>query len=331
MKEQDGFGLAPDAFQKAIEEFGIWPTTVWDCDFSNKSLQKLKSLVGDGFWERIGGDQSEHRRVKKMVVGNGFHGLRGRAKRGNHLFLNQRNRLEKLSTRPGCFRKEVDDESVYGGKITESVFNPIVAIWILNLFAPKQGIVYDPFAGGGTRAICACKAGLDYVGIEIRQEEIEQLKIRFDNNNVTPRVIHCNSQNVPELKNSIADFLLTCPPYWNLEIYGGGCDDLSMAKTYKDFLSMLDNVIKESYRILKHGALSCWVVGLHREKNKGLLALNHDVAKLHCENGFIFKEEIILNQVNTGAIRRIGNFSKGNKLLIRTHEYCLIFQKGRGK
>lgn len=112
-----------------------------------------------------------------------------------------------------------------------------------------------------------------------------------------------------------------------MEKYKGGNGDLSMAKTYNDFLDMLQLVIRESFLILKPDALSVWVVGLHRDKTGELLALNHDIAQLHRWSGFTFKEEIVLAHKNNGAIQRVGNFEKGNRFLIRLHEYALVFRR----
>lgn len=309
-----GFGFISDPFESAIRRYGVWPLTVWDLDYSDKTMQALKAEIGDGCQLRDGsgtlGYQSKDRQ-KGSSVGKAF---------------------TRTSARKGCLdnRKKTFTEgglSIYTGKITESIFNPVVAINILNLYAPKKGMCYDPFAGGGTRAIVAAKFGLDYVGVELRQEEVDAIYDRCRYNEVEVKIVCASSASVPQIKTGSADFSMSCPPYWNLEQYKGGKEDMSMAETYEAFLGMLSDSIKESYRILKKGSVSCWVVGLHRDRKGELLPLNHDVAWLHREAGFKLKEEVVLNMKNTGAVRRVGNFEKGNKFLIRTHEYCLIFEK----
>jgi DNA modification methylase len=283
------FNLA-DPFQTAKERYGIWPTTVWEMDYSDRLRMKLKSLIGDSLDE---------------------------------------------SARTNCFTKKEDGASIYRGKITVSIFNPIVAVYILNIYGPEKGCtVYDPFAGGGTRAIICSKYGLNYAGVELRPEEIHEIKKRLKNNNVNKgvKLFQGDSRNAPFMKKDSADFLMTCPPYYNTEVYNGGTDDLSMCNSYADFLSGLDRVVQESGRILKKGALSCWVVGLTRGKDSDLplMLLNHDVSKIHKEHGFELKEEIILLQKNNAAIRRVGMFDLGKKILIRTHEYLLVFQNKKG-
>jgi len=292
------FDRTESTFQTMKDKYGIWPTTVWRCNIQDPLMQAVKREIGD-----IGGLC-----------------LRKGTQRGGHAsFPGEIGRSGKKS--------KYRFDSVYGGKITASVFNPTVAQILINCYAPNIGICFDPFGGGGTRAIIAAKNGLQYIGVEIRKEEVQAVYDRCKHCGVLDSVtiIHGNSQECPTIENNSADFCYTCPPYYNLEKYEGGKNDLSMSETYEDFLSGIEKVIAESHRILKVGSFSCWVVGLHRNKEGELLAINHDIAKLHQQNGFFFKEEIILFNENTGAIQRIGSFEKGNRQLIRVHEYALIF------
>lgn len=98
-----------------------------------------------------------------------------------------------------------------------------------------------------------------------------------------------------------------------------------MLATYEEFLEALGKVIQNTARILKPGAVSCWIVGLLRDKHGALIPLHHDVATLHTQAGFVLQEEIVLWMRSTAAIRRVGNFDKGQRRLIRVHEYALVF------
>lgn len=230
--------------------------------------------------------------------------------------------------RKGCLTTPAQDKSRYRGKHTESVFNPQLCIWILNCFAPKNGICFDPFAGGGTRAILSSKHGLNYTGIELRPEEVKSIKSLCRKQRVKANIISGDARNCLELVGpNYADFLVTCPPYWNLEQYKGGPQDLSMLETYDGFLDSLSLVITGCFEVMKKGTLSCWVVGLHRNLDGELIVMNHDVARLHRKVGFKLREEIVVNHIGTQATMRVGNFEKGNRWLIRTHEYVLVFEK----
>jgi len=289
-----GLGIDEQHFETAMEKYDAWPTTVWDISYSDKNLHILKKLIGDG-------------------TRYGWATRPQLAKTCNYYYPSQ-------CGTEGVVRKR------------ESTFNPIICILALNMFGPKKDSgmnVYDPFAGGGARAVVVGKYHLNYYGCEIRQNECEAIIERAKNNEVEQfvTVINTDCRKVPILVNNKCDFLITCPPYYDLEQYDGGENDMSMAPTYHVYCSMINEAIIESRRILKPGAFSAWVVGMHRDKNGELLPIHHDVARLHCKAGFFMKEEIALywNQYTTGALKRVGYFEKGQKHLIRTHEYCQIF------
>jgi len=289
LKVQRGLKKQPkgseDPFVKAIERYGVWPTTLWEIDYRDKVSQELKHLIGD--------DPSS-------------------------------------STRAGAFSRQTGKYN-HNSVTSVSIFPPEIAIYLINLFSPS-GVIYDPFAGGGTRAIIAAKKGLRYVGVELRNEEVLAINRRLKENGINSEQVKIflgDARNAPSIASGTADFLMTSPPYWNMEKYNGGKDDLSMCRTYGDFLERMRGVISESKRILKPNALSCWV-GLHRDKDGELLPIHHDISSLHRGLGFKMTEEIILSKLNTKALLRVWKFEKGNRFLIRLHEYVLVFRKKTG-
>lgn len=213
---------------------------------------------------------------------------------------------------------------------TTSIFPPRVASNILAMYAPPwpEARVYDPFAGGGTRALVAAEAGLDYLGVEIRKEEVEHLEALAERHGIVDRVsiIHGDSRKRNGIPDNSRNFLYTCPPYWNLEQYDGGPGDISMMD-YEEFVEALGGIIKNSARILEPGSIAAWVVGLHRKPDGELVCMQDDIRRLHREAGFWVKEEVIIHRDNPIALRRVGNFERGHGHLIRVHEYCLIFQR----
>ena len=212
---------------------------------------------------------------------------------------------------------------------TTSIFPPRVAINILRLFCPPDSKVFDPFAGGGCRAVFAAMAGHHYTGVEIRKEEVESINAMCKKHGVDDQVniIHGDARKKNGLPSGKFDFCYTCPPYWNLEQYKGDPGDLSMMD-YDKFLEAVYEIILNCHRVLKPGALACWVVGLHRmPKTMDLVHIPGDIAQLHCKAGFRYEEEIIIYRNNPVALKRVGNFECGHKLLIRAHEYCLVFKR----
>ena len=63
------------------------------------------------------------------------------------------------------------DENANGGGA--SVFDPVLVEIALRWFSPVGGTVLDPFAGGSVRGVVAAKLGRQYIGHELRPEQVE--------------------------------------------------------------------------------------------------------------------------------------------------------------
>ena len=238
-------------------------------------------------------------------------------------------RGDEHQTRAGSFYGggAFSEKSLYRGKVTASIFSPMVTQWILNMFAPPPPAnIYDPFGGGGTRAMLSAASGFRYLGVEIRQEEVDEVRRRIAQAGLEHADVFLGDSRDQQLPDNWGQFLITCPPYFNMERYGGPAGDLSMSDTYEEFLGGLDVVVETSAKILRPGSLSCWVIGLHRDDDGTLLPMHHHLARIHKRHGFRHQEEVILSQVNNGALQRVGNFERGSHRLVRTHEYLEVFQ-----
>lgn len=298
----------------AKDILGFPPTTVWTIDRSSVSEQEMISGIGDG---------------KPMPYGNieGF----TRGESGELTSAYKQNRKD--------FRYAHNPEENMRAKA--SIFSPTLTDRIFRAFGRGEGLVYDPFGGEAVRGILAVEHGYRYLGVEVRGEEVEAVRRRFNTNAVSDRaeIWHGSSVSQPDIGDESADFVLTCPPYWSMEDYSKQSDDVSNKElSYTQFLREMRRIIRETYRILKPGGVACWVIGVHRyprnkEKwNEGyvadeLVSIPHDLVRIHRKVGFVHKEEIIVQQNGTGSQSRYGNSLKGNRFMIRTHEYLEVFIK----
>ena len=67
-----------------------------------------------------------------------------------------------------------------------------------------------------------------------------------------------DSRDMSEVESSSVDYVVTSPPYWNLELFSkkgepGWEKDLSQIRNMRDFFTELSKVWKECYRVLKPG------------------------------------------------------------------------------
>ena len=210
-----------------------------------------------------------------------------------------------------------------------SIFNPNLCQMILSAYCDENSTIYDPFAGGGTRAIISSMFGHKYYGVEIRKEEVDRINIKKKELDLDFTVIKGDALN-KNFNGIKFNFSLTCPPYYDLEQYSNLDNDLSNQKDYKGFLKMLSISIKRVYDCLEDGSLSVWVVGNFRNKFGALEHLNGDLIRIGKENGFILLDELIYEGASKVALTRCSKFEK-NRKSIRMHEYIVIFKKTNKK
>jgi len=210
-----------------------------------------------------------------------------------------------------------------------SVFDPALCEVLYHWFCPKNGHILDPFAGGSVRGIVANFLGYNYYGIDIRQEQIDSNReqaLNILNTNNQPNYYVGDSNVILEDKFNLQfDFVFSCPPYADLEVYSNLDGDISN-KPYKEFLNLYESIINKSCEKLKIGGYACFVVGEVRDKNGNYYGFVPDTINAFKKCGMNFyNEAILLNPVASASMRANGNM-KSNKL-VKIHQNILIFRK----
>jgi len=130
---------------------------------------------------------------------------------------------------------------------TASIFDPALTELMYNWFCPENGNILDPFAGGSVRGIVANYLGYKYTGIELRQEQVDSNREQALNilpiENQPQWYCGDSEKLLNDNWNLKFDFLFSCPPYADLEVYSDLPDDLSNMD-YKDFLTKYCSIIK---------------------------------------------------------------------------------------
>jgi DNA modification methylase len=210
-----------------------------------------------------------------------------------------------------------------------SVFDPALCEVLYHWFCESEGKILDPFAGGSVRGIVANYLGYKYSGIDIREEQVvsnreQALKILPIENQ--PQWYVGDSNELLDNKWNIEfDFVFSCPPYADLEIYSDLKGDISN-KPYKEFLQLYESIIKKSCKHLKNGGFACFVVGEVRDKNGFYLGFVPDTIKAFEKCGMKFyNEAILLNAIASASMRANGNMK--SKKLVKVHQNILVFKK----
>jgi DNA modification methylase len=217
-----------------------------------------------------------------------------------------------------------------GKETGTSVFDPSLTELMYKWFCPDGGTILDPFAGGSVRGVVANYLGYKYTGLELRQEQVDSNReqalniLPIENQ---PQWYCGDSDKLLDDKWRLKfDFLFSCPPYADLEVYSDLPDDLSNMD-YKDFLTKYCSIIKKSLELLKPNSYACFVVGDVRDKQGYYLDFISDTKKAFINSGAkLYNEAILLNSVGTASMRANRIFSAGQKL-VKIHQNVLIFKK----
>lgn len=209
-----------------------------------------------------------------------------------------------------------------------SIFDPALCEVLYNWFCVDGKEILDPFAGGSVRGIVANKLGYKYTGIDIRPEQIGSNKeqgldiLEIDNQ---PNWYVGDSNKVLNDFNNDFDFVFSCPPYADLEVYSDLEGDISN-KPYKEFMLAYESIIKKSCDLLKSGGYACFVVGEVRDKKGNYIGFVPDTINAFKKAGMNFYNEgILLNAIASASMRANGNMK--TQKLVKIHQNILVFKK----
>ena len=194
-------------------------------------------------------------------------------------------------------------------------------------YSKKKDWILDQFLGSGTTLIEAKLLGRNAIGVDINSEAV---KLSNTNLNFTCHekskifTKQGNANNLSFIKDESIDLICTHPPYANIIRYSKEIPgDISHLK-YKDFLQELEQVAKESYRVLKKQGICAFMIGDIRKKGY-VLPLGMNSMRKFVDAGFKLKEIIIKEQHNC----RSADYWEGRErnFLMLAHEYIFILEK----
>lgn len=216
-----------------------------------------------------------------------------------------------------------------------SIFDPVLCEIAYRWFSPAGGVVLDPFAGGSVRGIVAAKLGRLYVGNELRREQVaanwDQAATICGADTFTPVWSCGDSRHIETLCAGVeADFLFSCPPYADLEVYSDDPKDLSTLD-YPEFRAAYRDIIAASCRMLKPDRFACFVVGEVRGKDGAYYNFVGDTVQAFIDAGLkLYNEAILLTAIGSLPIR-VGRAFSTSRKLGKTHQNVLVFVKGDAK
>jgi len=228
----------------------------------------------------------------------------------------------------GTWVKKKRLKGLAGNSPGTSIFSPVLCELAYSWFCPPDGSVLDPFAGGSVRGIVAAKLAYQYVGIELRPEQVEANQGQAERIEVEPIWMVGDSYYVQELAPGRYDFLFSCPPYYDLEVYSDLQGELSAMPSYEAFLERYWHIISECVDMLKPNRFACFVVSDIRAGEGHYRGFPSDTVRGFAYAGCeLYNEAILINSLGSLPIR-VGKQFKSGRKLGRTHQNVLIFIKG---
>jgi DNA modification methylase len=257
-----------------------------------------------------------------------------RKRRWNKLGLDSgKGRSEELLA--GFARLHQMSPDQYATLKATSIFDPALCELAYDWFSPPGGHVLDPFAGGSVRGLVASRLGRRYTGIDLNREQIEAniAQMEIGDPGWPIRWINGDSNAVLDelwLENGggeWADFIFSCPPYFDLEQYSDGPADLS-GMTYDQFIQVYGEIIIKAGANLRPDRFAGWVISDVRDERGRYRGLVKDTIQCFQDAGLhLYNEIILVDPVGSTAIRAARPFD-GSRKVARLHQNFLVFVKG---
>lgn len=236
---------------------------------------------------------------------------------------------------------------------------------LIKMYSKVDDVVLDPFLGTGTTVVAAIKAKRNAIGIEltdrfftVAQEAIDEISDNlqptlFDDNNIGKcKLYHGDCCDVlTKLPDNKVQVTITSPPYADLihkvvedrtlrhkkssfvtannattNLYSDDERDLGNM-SMDDYISKVELIMTELYRITKPGGYNAWVVKDFRDtKNKiPYVDLHSKIANAGEKAGFKYHDLIIWDQNQHRKLVLLGYPSVF--YVNQNHSYIVIMRK----
>lgn len=235
--------------------------------------------------------------------------------------------------------KPITNDEDATGQTGTSIFDPVVCQTYYRWFSGRNATILDPFAGGSVRGIVASVMGRDYVGIDLRPEQVEANRIQAQricgNEYKQPTWIAGDSlhvkkhirENRPDLFEEGFDSIFTCPPYFDLEQYSDDECDLS-TMDWNEFSDTYADIIYRSCKLLKNDRFASIVVGDIRSKKGKYRKFPELTIECFEDAGLeLYNRAVLVTSVGTLSMRVQKQFMKSRKLG-NTTQFIYTFVKG---
>lgn len=213
-----------------------------------------------------------------------------------------------------------------------SILDAVLAELMIKWFTEENHKTFDPFAGDTVFGFVSGWLKRPFEGIELRPEQSEFNQIQCNRESLDCKYICDTSENMDNyIENESKDFIFSCPPYADLEVYSDLEEDLS-TMSHEDFFKVYKKVLQNTYSKLKNDRFAVIVTSEVRDKKTGeYIRLVPNTINIMVEAGYMFYNDLILvNSCGTLPLRT-GKMMNSGRKVGRRHQNILVFYKGDPK
>jgi SAM-dependent methyltransferase len=226
---------------------------------------------------------------------------------------------------------------------------------VLRYSKPSETVL-DQMCGSGTTLIECKLLGRNGIGVDINQDCVMITRDRIDFEykpfdtdfpSVFNKTYVGDARELDLIKDETIDLIATHPPYANSISYSSRKNrvvgDLSFAHSLTGYLKGMEEIAKESYRVLRPGRFCVILVGDTR-KHRHHAPIAFRVMERFLEAGFVLREDVMKYQWKTKGTREkwvalskvaeqqwvdIKQSKKGwhTDFLLLSYEHLFIFRK----
>ncbi len=219
-------------------------------------------------------------------------------------------------------------------------FVPQIPHQLILRYTKKNEIIFDPFLGSGTTAYEAESLNRNFIGVEIQKKLVDYVRKNIEPKDNFSELIIGDSTKIETfekvqgiLKNhrkKNIQLAILHPPYADIIKFSDLEEDLSNAKSLKEFLGKFSDILKNTIEILEKSRYLVIVIGDKYTAGQWIplgFYCMHEAQKLKLTLKSIVVKNIEGNRAkrNKEAIWRYRALS--SDYYIFKHEYVLIFKK----
>lgn len=219
-------------------------------------------------------------------------------------------------------------------------FIPQIPHQLILRYTKKNDVVLDPFVGSGTTAFEAESLKRNFIGIDIQENLISQIKNKIDTKTNFIELITGDSTDTNIVKNiksileknkkDAVQFAILHPPYADIIKFSKHTEDLSNASSLKEFLDKFLLVLKNTIAVLEKGRYLALVIGDKYSKGEwvplGFLCMN-EAQKFDLTLKSIIVKNIEGNRGKSNQHSIWRYRALASDYFIFKHEYIFIFKK----